>query len=295
MTLTLIKFLLHNQVPVGNSKHLKTVVEFEYIDNMYQTASPTPIDANKRKAPEGGFRDNVVANQGAQQRLGPSASSSGHRDVRLATKTKWKSEFPWLEIRTGPNGRQRLHCLTCEEALRQKLIPQNAFVSGSENLQRSALVEHLGIADHKLADSFLHKKSLPDISSSTANAVKCKDISSFFKSNRQHLGFECMLPTFKSVYFLCKQNLALFKIPSLLKCLEHIGVEVYSHYRDHHAAREIALSIEEIVVQDIDLHLMQSKFIGLQVDSATDASSQEQLTLAVKYVKQDGTLTGVFL
>jgi hypothetical protein len=73
-----------------------------------------------------------------------------------------------------------------------------------------------------------------------------------------------------------------------------MGVEIANHYRDHHAAREIALSLEEVVVRGMDEQLNKSNFIGIQFDSSTDSSSKEQLALPVKYVKEDGTLIETF-
>ncbi|KAG1649944.1 F-box only protein 31 [Nymphon striatum] len=82
------------------------------------------------------------------------ASETTSTSVQSKSKPSWISQFGWLRYHDG-----QMHCLTCE-----KFNPssKSAFIKGTKNFQRSALIRHQESDDHTIACQSKKQKSYMD-------------------------------------------------------------------------------------------------------------------------------------
>jgi hypothetical protein len=207
-----------------------------------------------------------------------SKQKTSQKRITEGTLNKWKLRYTWLRSEYDKEAQLlKLYCIWCEKA---QLI--NNMTSGCIDIQNSALEHHASRSEHDIARQAYHKEK------SSTGTQKEKNLDHFFRSKKEELSFEVMLPTFKNVLWLAKECLPLFKAESLHQLSKHQGVDVSEHYRNHHAAREILDSINQVLVNLDSKIFSNCNFFGLAFDSSTDTSSNENLIITIKYLNATG-------
>jgi hypothetical protein len=204
--------------------------------------------------------------------------------VTDGTLNKWRQRYTWVRIEFDKEAKLlKLFCEWCEKA---KLV--NNMTRGCVDIQNSALEYHTTTADHELARrSHLEDKKPMETTK--------KNLDFFFKTKKEQLSYEMMIPTFRNVLWLAKECLPLYKAESLHLHCKSQGVEVSEHYRNHLAAREILTSINQVLVNSDIRKLRETNFVGISIDSSTDTSSRENLIITIRFVNQSGFIEERYL
>ena len=85
-----------------------------------------------------------------------------------------------------------------------------------------------------------------------------------------------------NVYWLAKENIALWKLPSLCRLCAWHGVFLGRNYINHVMARDMAMSLAHVLRERINTALRMSPAFALMVDESTDVSSANSMVLYVR-------------
>jgi len=95
---------------------------------------------------------------------------------------------------------------------------------------------------------------------------------------------EDIINTIAAVYWLCKEQIAVRKTPSLLRLLEDRGVTISKFYANKYAAAQFARCLAQ-VIRKWRLNAMRSAgYYGLMIDEGTDIGYESVLIAYVKWV-----------
>ena len=214
--------------------------------------------------------------------LPTNANKSPKKSVFL---DKWKVSYPWLRFDSDKN---LMYCEWCEDyskdqRINGKLI-ENNMIRGTSNFRASTLTEHLLLKDHDLARDNNEVKKNKNNTAASINQQNQPTIASIFHSNKEKLKFELMVPLFKNIYFIAKEDLALLKFESLNDlCLSH-GLEFNENYRNRKAGKEMMEAISRTIREKLTQDISESEYFGLALDTSMDVSSTENLVITIRYI-----------
>jgi hypothetical protein len=98
---------------------------------------------------------------------------------------------------------------------------------------------------------------------------------------------EKLEPHFRNVYFLAKEDIALWKSSQLHKLSQLNGVEMISNYRTHKAAKEMLLAIAKEIEDSIFSLIRESDYISVLIDDSSDITHTHQLSVCVRYIQKN--------
>ncbi|XP_067660021.1 zinc finger protein 862-like [Haliotis asinina] len=208
---------------------------------------------------------------------GPSDSKKTKPSV---FQKKWLKEWPWLS-------KNELGAMICDYCGQNKM--SNSFTGGGcNNFHTSTLSRHAQTSDHQL--SLIAKtKSQTTIEASVSNLV-----------SNEELAVKSAIDT---VYWLCKENIAIEKYGSLLKLLEKEGCTSVKNldvggnatYRSRSLAEDIQEAIANTIMAQIIGDLKDAYCVAILIDENTDISVTGKLTVYVKFVDNDFNVRSHFL
>lgn len=149
--------------------------------------------------------------------------------------------------------------------------PHGAFFKEGPSLKR--IKEHETSADHAAA-SEIDQSLQPQIGPVLREALDAYD--------------EQMVKLFMTAYTIAKEDMALVKMMPLSQLLHLIGTKldkVGHHYQNRDAAREFIECLAAELRADHVEDLIMSPMIALMLDETTDKSTQEQLIIFTRLIK----------
>ena len=130
-----------------------------------------------------------------------------------------------------------MYCTWCiNYKLKKKTSAEPNFIKGTSNFQKSTKQEHLSSQIHPLARDFYEISNNHDVINKDNNQIEIPEL---FKSNREKLQFELILPLFKNIFFIAKQNLSFLKFEALNSHLDELGLEYNENYRNRVSGKEM--------------------------------------------------------
>jgi len=117
--------------------------------------------------------------------------------------SKWLLDFRWLFYDKDENA------MFCNW---RRLFPdhKNAFTKGCKNFQRSVLDEHVITNDHVKSA----KKSDTLIQGMIGTLNDHKSVTGIIQSQKEKLKYQLLLPLFRNIYRVAKEDVALLKVES---------------------------------------------------------------------------------
>ena len=149
--------------------------------------------------------------------------------------------------------------------------PHGAFFKEGPSLKR--IKEHETSADHAAA-SEIDQSLQPQIGPVLREALDAYD--------------EQMVKLFMTAYTIAKEDMALVKMMPLSQLLHLIGTKldkVGHHYQNNHAARKFIECLAAELRADHVEDLIMPPVIALMLDETTDKSTQEQLIIFTRLIK----------
>ena len=140
------------------------------------------------------------------------------------------------------------------------------------------IMQHIEIKHHKLA---IDIEIRPKVEKNQLQ------ISSHLFNLKEKIPNQDLIPFFRNVYFLAKENVALIKSKNLHKLVEINGSsQINVNYRCSRITKEfvscIAADFRVKVMDDIK----KSPFIGIQADESIDVTFRSHLALAIQYISK---------
>ena len=115
------------------------------------------------------------------------------------------------------------------------------------------------------------------------NKTEGADLQNFIQTLKRQEINSALLPFFKSVYFMAKNDLPIALCSRIYDLYFSLGLEVSPHYRDRNDSLEIISYISDKIRSDIAKELINCKAIGVMIDESTDIRNRKILTINIKY------------
>ena len=96
-----------------------------------------------------------------------------------------------------------------------------------------------------------------------------------------------IITTIAAVYWLCKEQIALRKTPSLLRLLEQRGVKVSKLYRNKYAAAQFTRCLAQVIRKWRLNEMRKAGYYGMMIDEGTDIGYDSILIVYTKFVNPE--------
>ena len=199
---------------------------------------------------------------------------------------KWLQNFSWLVF---DKELDKMFCNACLILKNKDSKVDNNMTRGTNNFQKSTLKEHLKLDSHTKA------LKLEDNSLSSSKQDNQNPITNLFRTNKEKLQFLEILPLFKGVYWIAKENLPLLKFDSLNVLLSTLNVEFNPNYRNRKSGYEIVQHISETIREKIVKSLQNCLYFGITIDSSSDISNHENLAVSIRFLDENNKIRDIFM
>ena len=198
-----------------------------------------------------------------------SASSPKKPKREKKFQPKWISEFQWL--RRSDSG--DMFCSSCEAASSSsKSLKSNAFVKGTNNFQRSALVRHMESDDHALSKKLETQKRYM----SAAKTCVSKSYMPILEAQ------------ISTAMWLAEENLPNRKYVRLIDLQLANGASVFSNkkgiYTNHQAPATFQKYIADVLKETALVRIRDSPFIGIMTDESLDIATNKKLIMFCRII-----------
>lgn len=157
----------------------------------------------------------------------------------------------------------------------------NPFVSGCSNFRTSTLDRHMASADH--VNSLTDKKEQSRMKAA---------VNSLYDKKKNSV-----ICAMRTVYWLCKEQIATVKYSSLLDLLKLQGCpdieSLYSGdnatYQSGRAAEDFQDAICQVIETDLKQKIASSNVVSLMCDESDDISVQKKLVVYVRLIPKDSS------
>jgi hypothetical protein len=146
------------------------------------------------------------------------------------------------------------------------------YNSVKKSIVDSDLKDHMQGKDHKMCNEFF---------------LNVKETAKLFDATKTKYENDRIVPLFRNVYFLAKEDLPLWKSPQIHQLSKLNGVRMIDHYLSAVAAREISLSIAKTIEDGIFTQISESDYVSLMIDDASDVGTKHHLSICIRYVYQN--------
>ena len=113
-------------------------------------------------------------------------------------------------------------------------------------------------------------------------------VSTFHKEsvNRENVADDVLYKALMSVYWIAKHEIPIHKLVPLLQLLEKVGVTEmkYFTHRSADSVRELFLTLEQVILEQLLEKVHRSNFVGLLCDDVTDITTLEQFISFIQFV-----------
>ena len=181
-------------------------------------------------------------------------------------RKKYRNTYKFLDY---DDETKKIYCSWC-----RKRGFFNALSRGKKFLFDKTIVQHIAINQHSISAKLelgsereKGQQSLDDMMRPKLN-IEDKDL----------------VPLFRNVYFLAKENIALRKCENLNLLSDINGTFLNKNYRGELMAKQFLTSIASKIRVDVLSDLQASPYIGLQADESTDVTFKPQLAIAIQYI-----------
>jgi hypothetical protein len=194
-------------------------------------------------------------------------------------KIKWLSEFSWL---CYDNDNKKMFCTIC---IKHKM--KNKFATeGAANIsKKSAVKEHVKCKDHSEAEKLEAARIQME---SLQNQILLSD------ANSRHV-----IIVMRIVYFLSRNNLPLWLLPSMIEMMKESGIPDISNgsitYTNEISGHEFLMAIAKTIEDEIWNELSDVVAFGVMIDESTDITTTKRLDVYVSYVAKQGIFKTRFL
>ena len=210
-------------------------------------------------------------NDELKQPTKPKKKSTGARVKKF--QNAWFKEFEWLRKDPDNESPSPMYCSSCESASgARRSLKSNAFVLGTFNFQRSALVRHMDSDDHLLAKKTLTQRRY------MAAAKKCAT-----KSVMPILDAQI-----RTAAFLAEQNLPNRKFLKLIDLQLANGASVFLDkkgiYTNHQAPASMQKYVANVLKDTALVRIRDSPYLGIMVDESLDIATNKKLVMFCRIV-----------
>ena len=199
-------------------------------------------------------------------------------------QSSWLDKHDWLRY-VG----EKMFCTLC---IQQK--KDCSLTRGSTNYRTSTLTRHIKHKQHQQTLLEIVQRTEYEKSSKSAH----KQMSTLYKDK-----FDALHKVLRNVYWLAKENMPMFKYPSMYKLLKLQGVnlEALSVHGDDYSSRtageEFLKCIVKTIEDKIDAEIKRPdvSFFSIMIDESTDITITKKLVIIMKYVDSKMNVTTTFL
>ena len=119
------------------------------------------------------------------------------------------------------------------------------------------------------------------------NMENQQTIASIFHSTKEKLKYELMLPLFRNIYFIAKEDLTLLKYKSLNDFCSNHGLEFNENYRNRNSGKEIMEAISRSIRENIMKDLLDSEYFRLSFRYINvDVSCIENIIITIRFINK---------
>lgn len=197
-----------------------------------------------------------------------SSSTESEKAVPRCWQERWLLIYPWLRYDSSKN---EMYCDLC-----RKNKKKNAMATGTDNFRTSTLTRHVQGSDHQLLSAAPKEKER--MKTCTKAALTKQE--------------QALIVAFKSMFWLCQENLPISKFRSLMQFLTELGVPNIEHlqckdtvdYTSNSSADSFLSVLSDLIDEEISQKVKQSPVVTVFVDESTDIVVHHKLAINVRVV-----------
>ncbi|KAJ1211533.1 hypothetical protein NDU88_006891 [Pleurodeles waltl] len=212
-------------------------------------------------------------------------------------QSHWVESWPWLALKESQEGEgPKMYCTICQKyptvAVSYSGSGRNAFLSGCDQLRIEPIRAHETSKAHMTCVSW-HRQEIKEMAlqsqtlrASTSNSSPPTEQPLIMKALQKLKERERKKLTilFNNAYLIAKQGKPLSDMVNICRAMKKAGVDIGENYTNREKASEFIRCEADILRQDIQKIVSNSRFICIIADGSTDNAIIEQETVLVRVV-----------
>ncbi|KAJ1193521.1 hypothetical protein NDU88_002818 [Pleurodeles waltl] len=212
-------------------------------------------------------------------------------------QSHWVESWPWLALKESQEGEgPKMFCTICQKyptvAVSYSGSGRNAFLSGCDQLRIEPIRAHETSKAHMTCVSW-HRQEMKEMAlqsqtlrASTSNSSPPTEQPLIMQALQKLKERERRKLTilFNNAYLIAKQGKPLSDMEIICRAMKKAGVDIGENYTNREKASEFIRCEADILRQDIQKIVSNSRFICIIADGSTDNAIIEQETVLVRVV-----------
>jgi len=203
-----------------------------------------------------------------------SDSDDEKEETNEMNRIKYLADYEFLEF---DKVTKLLYCKWCRDKGHI-----NSLAKGYIFLKKHRITEHCNGSEHRVClkeQNVLNGKKPSENQQTLEESLNC---------TKKNEDVSNLIPVFRNVYFLAKENIALHKSSQLHQLNELNGANLSNYYRNEVTARLLMVHIAEVFRKEILENLSKSPYIGVQLDESPDINLTPHLSMCFQYLDKNG-------